>query len=274
MEEVGTYHGRSCSPTPKTSTSKFPKQLFYRDEEARVVLSWLLDAVCKIEYTIGYIHTSVHMPSAFFCLFIVFWPRRKAIRSDIPCRMGLGLSQVGCSSRGPCSLQQFSWQEDQAELSWTPLPVLPELLENKWSVGNVSVWTGWQAQTWKASRRVLLEAFECYVWGSKLHFQSTHQRLGFALPLYNRSALQFHTNDANRFGDQLNQQKTECLRGWLKAGRTPGPRRMLCCSRTSCAPPRDHHFIPRASLTLVLHHLPSGCWSPGSPGQRSKTRLP
>lgn len=89
--------------------------------------------------------------------------------------------------------------------------------------------------------------------------RETHQRLGFALPLYNRSALQFHTNDANRFGDQLNQQKNECLRGWLKAGRTPGPRRMLCCSRTSCAPPRDHHFIPRASLTLVLHHLPSGC---------------
>lgn len=57
------------------------------------------------------------------------------------------------------------------------------------------------------------------------------------LLLHSRSALLFHTNDANRFGDRLNQQQTECLRGWLKAGRTSGPRRMLCCSRTAPRPP-------------------------------------
>lgn len=57
------------------------------------------------------------------------------------------------------------------------------------------------------------------------------------LLLHSRSALLFHINDANRFGDRLNQQQTECLRGWLKAGRTSGPRRMLCCSRTAPRPP-------------------------------------
>lgn len=57
------------------------------------------------------------------------------------------------------------------------------------------------------------------------------------LLLHSRSALLFHANDANRYGDRLNQQQTECLRGWLKAGRTSGPRRMLCCSRTSPRPP-------------------------------------
>lgn len=98
-------------------------------------------------------------------LFIVFWLRRKA-NCSYSLQDGIGLFQVGCSSRGSCSLQQFSWQATSAIQTSYQLGYAGRrpgllgwfcwsILENKLSLGNILVGTGWQTQTWKSSK-------ECY----------------------------------------------------------------------------------------------------------------
>lgn len=144
--------------------------LFYPD--------WLKPSVCKTEYTI--VSIRIRLPILFFFppLFIVFWLRRKANCSGIPCKMGKGSSRWAAAPGDPAVSSSFPGKRpspprlptnpallagDQAKFSWTPLLVLLELLENKWSLGNISVWTGWQTQTCKASRRVLFKGFSSAV---------------------------------------------------------------------------------------------------------------
>lgn len=58
---------------------------------------------------------------------------------------------------------QLCWQETRQSSPGLLCWFCWSYWKNKWSLGNIFVLTGWQTQTWKASRRVLFKAFSSAV---------------------------------------------------------------------------------------------------------------
>lgn len=148
-----------------------------------VVLSQLIESVRKTEYTIVYKCTSMHTPSNIFFppppFFLCSDSEGKPTTLKFPARWaralpgGLQLQGIlqspavvlASDLRRPDFLPtQLRWRETRQSSPGLLCWFCWSYWRNKWALGNRLVWTSWQTQTWKASRRVLFKSLLRCCW--------------------------------------------------------------------------------------------------------------